>query len=442
MPFDNERASGDALIWLQNSPAIRQFAGRVREKDTSTQRSTVLTPAHIARSGWSPRRVIAVDGSSVTHRVRNGFPGAEATLTLISVVRIDLSKLAALRPEEIPRPRTFHEMESAHTVEAVLPGANVVRKESAEDTPLRFFRSQLNDTLREGVIAADHETLLETLNALVGDRIASIRCPIEDCAQTISIAPETQCCVCGAEKVYATDALRLAERFTDRGSNGEVHGEARHLIEVLVLINILRYFATPERAHYLAECVFVLDGPLAMFGHIAWLTEPLRRELQRLNEVVTHYTAKSLLLIGIEKTGQFVDHFNQLDWSDDFGMRGRFPISATFIPGYYYINENVVLRPVNAKPHGKDTYFGRKVFYKNRSGQHAVFTYAMTNPALEEFDQTEPTYFPRLGDALDVLDHLATYMYEDGFMPLVRAHAHAAIPLQRGADILESLFSD
>jgi hypothetical protein len=60
----------------------------------------------------------------------------------------------------------------------------------------------------------------------------------------------------------------------------------------------------------------------------------------------------------------------------------------------------------------------------------------------EDFSNTSMDAFPRLGDALNVLDHLSTYLYQDGFMPLVRAHAHAAIPLKRGTNILLGLFGE
>jgi hypothetical protein len=62
------------------------------------------------------------------------------------------------------------------------------------------------------------------------------------------------------------------------------------------------------------------------------------------------------------------------------------------------------------------------------------------NPEGLNFSNIYASAFPRLADALNVLDHLSTYLYQDGFMPLVRAHAHAAIPLKRGTEILTSLF--
>ena len=40
------------------------------------------------------------------------------------------------------------------------------------------------------------------------------------------------------------------------------------------------------------------------------------------------------------------------------------------------------------------------------------------------------------------MDELSTYLYEDGFAPLVRAHAHAAIPLKAGTGLLANIFKD
>lgn len=147
-----------------------------------------------------------------------------------------------------------------------------------------------------------------------------------------------------------------------------------------------------------------------------------------------------LAVFGYQKSGAFVDHFESLDYSAEHGPRGAFATGTAFALDSAYINRNITLRPVHAKAHGQDTYFGRTVLYKTRAGEHAVINTAMTNQASRDFSSCDAACYPRLGDMLNVLDHLATYLYRDGFMPLVRAHAHAAIPLKRGGDILRSLF--
>ena len=82
------------------------------------------------------------------------------------------------------------------------------------------------------------------------------------------------------------------------------------------------------------------------------------------------------------------------------------------------------------------------MLYKTNRGKHVVANTAMLNDVLAQLDSNSPEFYPRLGDILDVVDRLATYIYADGFLPIVRAHAHSAIPLKRGTDIIESSLED
>ena len=113
--------------------------------------------------------------------------------------------------------------------------------------------------------------------------------------------------------------------------------------------------------------MFIVDGPLALFGHPAWLTPYLRRELKRINDLC-RAQGFGLAVFGYEKSGAFVEHFERLDASPERGPRSRHPPATAFGLDAAYINRNVTLRPADAKPHGQDTYFGRKVFYKTAAG--------------------------------------------------------------------------
>lgn len=441
MPFESEIATGESLIALQKSPALRDFEGVVVLRDDHAPRDPAPVVV-VPRSEWLPLRVVAIDGSSITHKVRNGFPGAEASIVMLSVVFIDVSKLATITPGEIPSPRIFHEMDRAHTLDAVLPGSNIVRKTKVNDSPIQYFRASVFDTLT-GRLDKDHESLLETARAITTGRTADIHCPIEECKSKYKSAVGEYKCDCPrAATLFETDAFRFHERFNELGSNGEVHGEVRHVLEVLSLVNILRFFSRDDRIRYLKDCAFVLDGPLAVFGQPAWLAPYVRAEIIKISEKARRVNGQDILVLGIEKTGQYVNHFADLDWTDEGGPRSKFATGTVLIPNSKYVNRNIVFRPEDAKPSGADTYFGRKVFYKTKNSAHAVVNMAMVNKQSEDFDYVSLAAFPRLGDALNVLDHLSTYLYQDGFMPLVRAHAHAAIPLQRGTDIIMGLFGD
>lgn len=446
MPFQHEYATGESLLSLQRSPALEDFKAIIRSLPPGQQDPLPLIT--VPRNAWVPRRVIAFDGSTVTEPLRNGFPAADASLLKVSIVSIDLHKLEqGVTRDVIPSPRVFYDMEKSATFDVVLPGANIVRRDYLGDSPKRFFREKVFEAFGQR-LDNNHETLLETMVALEQGRhdIGRTRSPVV-CCEGEPLNPFLngnmhQSCPCGKGTVFYTDTLRFSERFSDIASNGEAHGEVRHVLEILTLINMLRFFAQPQRLEYLRDNVFVFDGPLALFGHPAWLTPYIREELLRINTYCQQNGGFDIAVFGYEKSGAFVNHFEQLDFDESRGPRAKIPIGSIIAPDSRYINRNIALRPDDAKPHGADTYFGRKVLYKTRSGDHAVITTAMTNALSQDFRCNDRDCYSRLNDMLNVLDHLSTYLYRDGFMPLVRAHAHAAIPLRRGADIIRGLFAD
>ena len=141
---------------------------------------------------------------------------AEATLMKVSVVSIDLSKLAAAQTDDIPSPRVFYDMESASTFDCVLPGANIVRPDVEGDTPKRFFRQTAFEAF-SGRLDSSHETLIETVRGVVGGSHAPTRpanCPVEECAYDLSPGIGVYTCGCNlGERLFETDAFRFRRAF-------------------------------------------------------------------------------------------------------------------------------------------------------------------------------------------------------------------------------------
>ncbi len=210
-----------------------------------------------------------------------------------------------------------------------------------------------------------------------------------------------------------------------------------------MLLNVLRFFlSTPRTTRMLPEFAFVIDGPLAAFGQFAAVAPRVRDELCRINSECLRMTGRPLLLFSLIKTGQFVEHFDQLDFDEKSGPGRRYSERTALLPSIDYIHRNIVYRPPGAKEWGKDTYFGRMVLYKNATGQRMVVNTAMTSEAAVDLSNTSISAYPGLPDTLGVVDRLSTYLFEGGFVPIVRAHSHAAIPLKIGGEILKELFDD
>ena len=441
MPYENEYATGESLWRLLDNASVKQFQGEILVRN-APQPQEFPPSLYIERGTDSVSRIIAIDGSDVTRQVQNGFPKAEAALVNLAGVVIKTDQLHAIGRDDIPSPSQLRDMESVKTMSAVLPGPNVVGKTKPQDSPTKFFRWTMRKEL-DFKLDPDHESLLETFLAITKNARSpnsTFQCPIVDCTRPLRRPHMDSPCDCDQqEPIYPTDSLRIQERFYDNMSSQQAFTAFRQVTEHLLLINILRYFHNKGDAAMFDDIAFVMDGPLAIFGMPAWLKGHIQNEIERIHQDLLAQGRRGLLLIGIEKTGEFVDHFEELDWLRVEGARQRLLNDTILIPTTEYIYRHI--NPSTSdKAYGEAVYYGRKLMYKNAVGQHAVVMTPIVNEEGRKPNSTGPDVFPRLNDALNIIDSLYTHLYRDGFAPLVRSNAHAAIPLRIGHRILDSLF--
>ena len=284
--------------------------------------------------------------------------------------------------------------------------------------------------------------LLDTYEALL-TRKPTTRpqsCPYQDlgCDKSLVIGRGLSACPCAERRpIWSTDALRIHERFNDVGTNGEAFGEVMQVWERVLLVHLLRAF---ERRNLLARAHrvgFFLDGPLALFGHPAWLSAAISGELQRINTAVQKLTGRDLVIVGVEKTGTFVAHFDEVDQTEEPGKQ-RFDPHSCFLPTDSYIKQRIVYSD-SPKRYGEDTYFGRKFFYKTSSGARIVASIPFLDRTQDTLETDNFELYPSLGTVCALLDKLVSCRYPNALAPLVAAHAQAAIPLHLGARVLEQL---
>src|SRR5262249_48367069 len=91
------------------------------------------------------------------------------------------------------------------------------------------------------------------------------------------------------------------------------------------------------------------------------------------------------------------------------------------------------------KRYGKDTYFGRKFFYKTANGALIVATMPFLTDDQDTLTTDDVSLYPQFGNACDLLDRLVSSRYANAVSPLVSAHAQAAIPLHIPAKVLRQL---
>ncbi len=203
-------------------------------------------------------------------------------------------------------------------------------------------------------------------------------------------------------------------------------------------INFLRWIERePRRFRLLRKLAIVMDGPLAVFGHPAWISQAIYSELKRINEAARKVINQDLLLIGVEKTGAFVDHYEVLDAPSRYSEgKTRFKPQTAVLLTNEYIRNHIAMRD---KPFGEATYFGRKFFYKTASGARIVASLPFLTEEARDLSNGEAYHFPRLSDAMSLLDATFSARFPNAIAPLVSANAEAAIPLNLGREVLDQL---
>jgi len=445
MSFEGEFASYEPLRRLLDSEKVKALQNRLKirqqEEETEDFEGSIVKKSDLTESTLQPDLVLAIDGSNLAAKAENGFPGAEFGYITIASVLIDLKLIGELEKKEFVEPKKFRETEKASTIESVFPGCNIIL--DTEKNAKASLRRALYEELRSNTIFTDGETLLDTYEHLFRIKREHFqernlpRSPIEGVEEEMTYNYGEYTCPHSGEPLFSTDALRLHELMNPGGSNGEMFGQIMSTLEKLWLVHILRAFERKGWLATLRRLAFIMDGPLAVFSTSSWLTKVISHELSRLNELQKQINGQDLLIIGIEKSGTFFNHFIEIDIIKD-GVTDKFPKQSALLLNDGYIKRNIIFSE-SSKPYGQDTYFGRKFFYKTASGQKIVPVVACFNEYQRNLDTANPDQFTRLADVMNLLDQLVSSRYPNSVSPLVSAHAEAAIPLNLGKRIFEDI---
>jgi hypothetical protein len=450
MGFENEFASYEPLRRILDSPKIRLLQDRLRvrkrgehENEQEEFKDSTISKSDLP-SDFIPDYVIAIDGSYQPSKVENGFPGAELGYITTSAVLIIEKSVREFAKQEFIDPKKFRETEKASSIEIVIPGFNVVIE--GEKSAKASMRKLLFEELQNKRVFEEGETLLETYEHLfriklekdkeLGDR-RKPKSPIDAVDQEMTYDFGQYTCPHSGEPLYSTDAMRLHELMNPSGTNGEMYGQIMQMFEKLWLIHILRSFEKKDWLNLLDRVAFVLDGPLACFSTWSWINKSIITELARINKLQKKHTEKELLIFGIEKSGTFYNHFEEVDTKAD-GTTDRLPNQSAFLLSDGYIKRNIIFSESD-KPYGQDTYFGRKLFYKTKTGYRIVPVLAFFNDHQQNSETAGTDQYPRLADLMNVLDELVSSRYPNSVSPLVSAHAEAAIPLNLGKRIFDDI---
>lgn len=439
MPYEGEFAKQRALKRIIENRRVQEILGKRmqvkgRSADVPKTKLKMLELAELSPSYWEPQLLLAVDGSYDPVPIENGYPGAEVGYVAVASVLTDIAKVRELDSARPVDPRQYRTTEEVDSVDWVFPGCNIVLDDL--ESSRHSLRKALFEMMSETRIPPESgDTLLGTYHALIRNRkVSNQTCPYgDDCLRPgkqfdIQMG-EYQCGCVASRPLYSTDALRVHEAMLPNGENGQMYSEIMQSIERLLVLHLLRWMEKNDYLRLLRYTAIIMDGPLAFFGNPAALQPYYMAELRRINEAAKAFTnGQDMLLMGVEKSGLFVNHFERLDKNTN-GTEGAFPRQTVGLLTDQYIKDHIIYTRGDSKPYGKDTYFGRKFFYKTRSGARIVGTLPLLSDTDGDTRRADPAQYRRLGDAARLLDQVVSNRFPNAIFPLITANAEASIPL-------------
>ncbi|WP_157254378.1 DNA double-strand break repair nuclease NurA [Nonomuraea typhae] len=372
--------------------------------------------------------VIGVDGSLMVVPVRDGLPSVRYGYAQAAAIWLDLELMQAQRKERFVDPVALHEAVKSNLISMDMPVAGAYLREgmSIEDS----WRESVDRLFREKKIEVNRldQSLLELLMLLHGRpgapaHTVPVDCPRQSCRWKDVAVPEAgrPCPRCGSA-LYPTDTLRIYEEVVEDGENSTALGRLMQVVELLVLVGLSTLLWRLSRTELFTSTLFVIDGPMAVYGPPAKLRGRALGYFQSMEP--------GPFVCGVEKTGTAVDYARSL-------VRHE-----VLKPGdLLLVDDEVIAKMTNAGnplAYGSETYWGRKFFYRSLDGRVVVITVLPGSgaPYDDHGGQADPAAYPSLPAILDVVDRTGSSMYRDGLIPVALAHSKAAYPIGVGTDVL------
>lgn len=423
-PF--ERASKIAHTNILNNPDVQEFVETctLPSAPEGSQLESLQKP--LPPSEKRIEHVIAVDGGMTEVAVRKEFPTASMafmtfgplTLTLADLTELDFQPFIA--PEDMAKLKNLQRYSLPLPAKAIRAAGAASFSEGVRRQVQRFMAEKHPELIRALQWLLFREWLPETQR----QAWEVPKCPT--CSHpTIrfeSSGPiEAACKACGAT-VFLSDSLRLYERIDDEQGAGGIMAYLLTTLEQLVIVNIIRQLLELKPS-ILREILLIKDGPLAFFGVVAPLHQPMRELMEHLS---TQDNGKPLIcLIGLEKSGSFVEHAALIEPSL---KKGHY-----LLPDTEYIYKYIQPGNPSREGFGHNTYYGAKLIFKSDRGDIFVATIPTRS------FQARPKFEDLLNGAevVRVTSQLRCSMYDNALIPVVLANRLVSLADVPSSEILK-----
>jgi hypothetical protein len=373
--------------------------------------------------------IIAMDGGYSTIPVKKTFPSSLITFFQFGEILINTSDLDSMAEMPFISRESMSKLKDLERTKLVLPTKNVSYKSnltlthSVRRTIYEFFKNKDDSN---NLLVTLHWLIYELYQAPV-DTYNLSQCP--HCSERNVVLNRSdfnsdyisQSCRTCNKDIYLTDIFRLHEVIDDELGAGGILGYLTNLIEQINIIHTIK-FIKENKPDLLQKFLFIKDGPLAFFGQTANIHDPVRKLC---NYLFTNY---NLFLAGLEKSGAFVEHADEIKKLLNPGealLLNNKHIYSYILPG----------PPDNPDPYARTSYYSSKIIFKSRDERMYVITLPVENENIVLNPQKSD--FKNLDIILWNIEKLRCDMYDNAIVPVALANKLISLSSHPSSTILE-----
>lgn len=431
-PF--EFASKSAHSYLINDSEVSTFLNKCdlpkSSDQVSIQEKFLFDMEEISSNPI--KNIIAIDGGSTTVPVKKSFPSSTVSFFQFGALSFKLEDLESLEKSPFIAPEDIAKLKELERIKLVLPTKNLsisglTLTKSVRKTIYDFFIK------KRGENYSYMSTLMWFLYHEYDQEVSSYQlasCPV--CSESrveinkskIENDYTTNCPNCKG-KIFLTDVFRFHEVIDDNLGAGGIIGYLTNLIEQIILIHTIKIIHSIQPSLF-KSVLFIKDGPLAFFGQTANLHKPMRNLCNFL------FKKYNLFLAGLEKSGAFVEHADEIRQklkNGQYLLLDNKHIYKYIIPG----------DPDSEEPYARTSYYGSKIIFKSKSDEMYVITLPVEKA--EVVLKPEKTDYKNIDIILNNINKLKCDMYENSLLPIALANKLVSLSNHPSSVLLEKFAS-
>jgi hypothetical protein len=379
------------------------------------------------------KSIICVDGGYTETVVRPRYPSVKVCFFQFGALTFTVADLQSLEQKPFLRPEDMQKLKNLERLKLALP-VSTLRREDC-DSFTQSVRRTVHDFFLNTKI--DDVSLADTLAWFLFEKYRGKEAkdewdvtshPTKPDAGSITLKAANMAAdfsfSLSGEKIYLTDALRLHERIDEEQGAAGILGFLTSVIEQLIIVHIIRMLARRNRS-VLRNILFIKDGPLGFFGTTSRFFVPMRSLIE------FFYRDTPISLMGIEKSGAFVDHALQI--------QTRMNPRQALLLGNEYIYRYILPSTADAnRPYGDTSLYGHKLIYKTSQNQMQVLSF----PSLEQKVRPQSSDYLGLSGAVAAVEALHCHKYDNALVPIALANQLVSLAVHPSQRILQQFAVD